>query len=129
MSLRRIEARCTVVLGKRADLLVPRLLAHLRVDPLANLPPAVCGPLAAVALHELDASVEGDPGHHLGVREVAIRSANLPHSRVGLVPVLLEPPEQDDDERPRLVRAPQAVLPRLVERVDHLAVDVELPLL
>jgi hypothetical protein len=80
------------------------------------------------ALGGLDGAVEGDPGHHLGVGELAPRAAHLPDALVGLAPGGLEVVHQGD------LAAPDAAVdvtlkPRgRVSKVHHLSVDVELEL-
>ena len=57
-----------------------------------------------------------------------VRSANLPDPRVLEPPPVDEPLEQLPHERPGRVVRRRAVRARLVERVEHLPVDVELEL-
>ncbi len=56
------------------------------------------------------------------------RPAHLPDPLVGLAPAGLQPVEDAAREAPRVVGGCQTLTPRLVERVDDLAVDVELAL-
>ena len=76
------------------------------------------------------AAVERDPGHHLRVGEVPARAAHLPDALVGLVPAPSTSSSSSTcwSAQPRIVRR-DAVRARLVQRVDDLAVDVELELL
>ena len=63
------------------------------------------------------------------MREVAARPAHLPDPFVRLVPGAFEELEQVPLQRPRVVVGVEAVHARLVQRVHHLAVHVELELL
>ena len=74
------------------------------------------------------AAVERDPRHHLRVGEVASRAAHLPDPLVGLAPDVLEAVEQAAAERPGVVQRREPAGARLVQRVEDLAVDVELEL-
>ena len=61
--------------------------------------------------------------------ELPAWAAHLPDPLVRLAPPLLEIPQQVTDERPRVVVRGESATARLVEHVEHLAVDVELELL
>ena len=98
------------------------------MDLGAHLAPPLDRPAAPVALHRLHAAVERDPGHHLRVREVTARTANLPDALVRLLPGILEVPQQPPLQRPRLLRSLEVAHAALVHGVEHLAVDVELEL-
>ena len=70
-----------------------------------------------------------DPGHHLGVHEVPRVAAHLPQPLVRVVPVALELVEQRPAAAPRRCRAAlRPDVPVEVQRVEHLAVHVELEL-
>ena len=58
----------------------------------------------------------------------AVVAAHLPHARVVAVPVLHHPFDDLGDVAPGVVADPGAVLVEQVDRVDELAVDVELQL-
>ena len=90
--------------------------------------PAVDGAVEPLLLDGAYRAIEGDPAHDLRVREVAPRAADLPDAFVGLPPTRLEVPEQLLLQGPRLVVLAQTVHPRLIERIQDLAVDVELQL-
>ncbi len=77
----------------------------------------------------LDGPVHRDPGHHLGVDEVPARPADLPDALVGLAPPGLQELHQLALQRPRVVLAVDVGgYPGDVQRVEHLAVDVQLEL-
>src|ERR1700730_2361196 len=102
--------------------------ADLRVDLVANLPPPIDRGLVTRVLRHLHAAVEGDPAHHLRMREVPARPAYFPNPLVGLVPALVERVQQQEHERPRICSEPRARPDRLPERVGELAIDVQLEL-
>jgi hypothetical protein len=62
------------------------------------------------------------------VREVPTWPADLPDALVGLLPSRLEPVDEPAGEAPGIVRRRESLSARLIEGVDDLAVDVELPL-
>src|SRR5712692_6348728 len=98
------------------------------MDLLAQSGPTFDGPTATELLDRPDRSVEGNPRHHLRVREVLPGPAYLPDALVGLTPAVLEEIEEHLHERPRLRSGGHADPLRLVQRVTELAVDVELVL-
>src|SRR5207248_7165856 len=83
---------------------------------------------ASEAFDGLDTAVERDPRHHLRVREVALAPAHLPDPLIRLLPRVLEVSQYPALKRPRLLGHLQVVHTPLMERVEHLAVDVELEL-
>ena len=86
----RVQLLAAVGLDEGAELGVEALRADLAVDPLAQRAPAVDRALEPELLDRADRAVEGDPGHDLGVGEVASAAAHLPDALVRLVPDLLE---------------------------------------
>src|SRR5207245_3476485 len=68
------------------------------------------------------------PAHDLRVREVPTRAADLPDALIRLHPPVLEVLEQLLLQRPGLIALAEPVDASLVQRVEHLAVDVELQL-
>ena len=144
----RVEALRAVGLHEAVQLRIEPLGADLGVDLVADLAPArhrhVAGPgrpvvhageadrvllLALRLLEGADGTVEGDPGHDLRMHEVPAPAAHLPDALVGGAPHLLEVAQQRLADPPAIGVALQAALARLVERVEDLAVDVELELL
>src|SRR3954454_23199288 len=98
------------------------------MDLLPDLAPLVDRPGQVEALDSVDGAVERHPGEDLRVREVASRAAHLPDPLVAAVPRALEDLHQVVLERPGVVVGGKPVRARLVQRVHHLAVDVELEL-
>src|SRR5262245_55947831 len=97
------------------------------MDLIADRAPALDGSWAAELLAQLDPAVEGNPGHHLGVGEVASLAPNLPDPLVGLAPCLLEQPEHVQAELPGRKRGAELGRSRrLIEGVGNLAVDIDL---
>ena len=126
---RRVQPARAVGLGERAALGVEPALAHLAVDPRAQLAPAVGGPvLHREALDGADRAVERDPGHDLGVDEVAALAADLPDPLVRLVPRALEEVEERELQPPGRLLGGQPALAPLEHRVHQLAEHVELEL-
>src|SRR5690606_3815926 len=115
----------------RSELLVPARGHDLGLDPvtLADPPVHVGGP-PPVPGHA-DGAVERHPRHELPVDERPAAAARLPDPLVGVVPVLAQPVDDVDDVRPAVVAdAPVAERTAVegVDRVERLAVDVELQL-
>ena len=118
-----------VALRERVQVGVEALPADLVVDLAPDPPPAVDGAREVEALDGVDRTVERHPGEHLRVHEVAARPAHLPDPLVRLVPGALEEVHHPLLERPRVAVGREPVPARLVQRVDQLAVHVELKLL
>ena len=93
-----------------------------------GLPPPIDWARRAMALHSLDRTIEGDPRHDLGMREVPAWSSDFPDSFVRLPPCRLEMFQQGPLERPRIAVARQTRAARHVERVHDLAVHIQLTL-
>ena len=114
------------MLYEGAALRVPAALRDLPVDRVPGRHPAddVGGqsPLAGNAYGALDRH----PAHQPGVGELPPAAAHLPESLVGLVPVLVHPVDDLADFLPAVVGNRRAVLVVQVDRVNELAVDVEL---
>src|SRR5262249_60175878 len=102
--------------------------SHVAVAAPAQLAPALHRTRQPYAFDHLHRAVEGHPRHHFGIGEVARRSPHLPDARVRLHPRLFQVLEQRLLKTPGHVVAREARLARLVERIDDLAVDVELKL-
>src|SRR5215216_654883 len=124
----RVELLGSIVLGEGAPLAVVALLADLPVDLVAGLLPAVQRRFQTELLAESNRPVEHDPGHDLGVREVATRSAGLPDAVVGLTPDRLDVVDDSAPTRPESLLDPAN--DRRADECDSedLAVDVELEL-
>jgi len=118
-SFRRARRRSGGVESAPADLLV-----HVGPEPS----PALGRPLAAKALDRLHRTIERNPRHDLRVREVAARPAHLPDALVGKAPGGLEEVHERELELPRFLLGVEPLAPRDVQRVEHLAVHVELEL-
>ena len=127
----RIERLRPVGLNKAAELGIERLAADVLVDLVAHPPPALerVSRQPPSCSQILDRPVEGDPRHDLGMREMLRRSAHLPNALVGLIPDLAPNVQaRPARSRPRVDRG-QAVAVSMVERVEDLAVNVELRLI
>src|SRR5258708_10243779 len=96
---------------------------------VAQCHPTIEWPLAEAMTDLLSRSIDCHPRHHLRMREIASRAAHLPDSFVRLLPTGFQEIHQRSLKAPRIVVAFQFVLSRDVQRVDYLAVDVELKLL
>ncbi len=116
------------MLHERAARLAVALLPDLVVDPVALGQPAHdVARQPARAVHP-DRPLDRHPAHQARVREVLLAAARLPDALVDLVPVLAQPVDDPPHVRPGLVEDRPAVLVEQVDRVDQLAVDVELAL-
>src|SRR5437588_2808400 len=124
----RLELLRSVRLHERRERRVVAPVADLRVDLVANLAPAIGGTVEPLFLDRAYRPVECDPAHHLRVREVPSWPSDLPDALVRLPPAGLEITEQLPLQRPGLLFLAEAVDPGLVERVEHLAVHIELKL-
>ena len=78
-SIRRTGRRCPA--RGRSPSAAPRL------DLGPAVAPALDSPLEAELFSAVNRPIEGHPGHHLRVRELAARPADLPDALVGLAPV------------------------------------------
>lgn len=125
---RRVEDLRAVRLGEAAELRVVAAAADVAVDFVTHATPSLDRPDAAVLLDGFDGAVERDPRHHLRVREMTAWTADFPDAFVGLIPTTLERLANRALERPARTFGRDALSPRLVERVEHLAVNVELQL-
>ena len=85
-------------------------------------------PVETESLHRLDGPVERDPRHHFRMREVAARTADLPDSFVGIVPVDGKVVEHGTLQLPGAFTRRQPRSACQVQRVHHLAIHVELEL-
>ena len=80
-------------------------------------------------LHALDRAVERHPSHDLGVGEVPALAPHLPDARIGHTrPDGSQMLQQRPLERPPGLVDAQAAAPGLMQRVQQLAIDVELKL-
>src|SRR4029077_14822080 len=102
--------------------------ADFIVDLGAYLAPTLRRALEAIEFDALDGSVERDPGHHLRMGEMAALAAHLPDAVIGITPDRLEMIEQRPLKFPGSGEILQAPGTRLMQRVHHLAVDIELKL-
>src|SRR6266487_2255898 len=98
------------------------------MDRVAQGPPAREWSGKAELLSVNDGSVECDPGHYLRGDEVSRGAAHRPDALVGHVPVRLDVVDERACERPFLTRELEPGVAGLVDRVDDLAVGVELKL-
>ena len=90
----RVQLVGAVGLRERLLAVVPGLAQHLRVDLVAEAPPALDRPVAPELVVEPHRPIERHPCHHLGVGEVAVGAAHLPDAGVLLPPAVLQPPQQ-----------------------------------
>jgi hypothetical protein len=107
---------------------VEAVLQDIRANACAELPPSRERSLEPEFLDVADRTVECRPHHDLGVREVALLTARLPDAVVGLAPRFLEELEDLHFEAPVLVAPLEPGVPRERQRIDELAVHVELQL-
>src|SRR5712671_6800162 len=98
------------------------------MDLVAQLAPALGPAAGAEPFGDLDRPVEGDPGHHLRMREMLRRPAHLPDTLVRLIPDLSQMRKNDLADCGAAVDRRQAVQMGLVERVEDLTKDIELNL-
>src|SRR5215470_12085874 len=82
-----------------------------------NRTPSLDGPFAAELLAQPDPAVEGNPGHHFRVREVAPPAAHLPDPFIWFVPAVFEQPEDLPAKVPGGEQRAHAVCPCLIHRV------------
>src|SRR5579859_4835775 len=95
-----VELAATVILHERVALRVKPVGADIVVDLLPDGAPMVDRPVEPELLDALDRAVEGDPGHGLGMDEMARFAANLPDAFVRRAPNLFEEADQNFLERP-----------------------------
>jgi hypothetical protein len=98
------------------------------MDTRPHLAPALERSGQIVHFRALDRAIEGDPRHCLGIGEVLAPAAHLPDAFVGFMPDLLDVLENFELQIPGGLLDPEAALPRLMQRVHHFTVHVELKL-
>ena len=130
---RRVENVGAVVLHEGLSLLAPALGHDPREDRVTLGCPATEIRGERAVGRDADGAVERDPAHEPRVGEVLSTAADFPDALVGLMPVVAEPVEVAGDLLPVVVGhelpvAGQCELLVEVDRVDELAVDVELQL-
>src|SRR5690554_6376583 len=86
----RIELLASEALREGVAAAVEALFADRGVHALAQRAPALDGCFEPEALGVAQRPVEGDPGHHLGIGEMAPASAHLPDALVRLFPYLFQ---------------------------------------
>src|SRR5690606_38321298 len=91
---RCVELGSVVVLDEGVARGIVAVAQDVRMDFPAHRRPTLLRALEFESLARFDAAVERDPGHDTRVGERARRAAYLPDALVGLVPHLLEVPEQ-----------------------------------
>src|SRR5262249_7186672 len=94
----------------------------------AGAPPPLYVRRTATSFGEPDRAVEGDPALHPAVGEVLATAAGFPDALIGLVPVVAQPVDHVRGSSPALIGGLQATGVDLGDRVQRLAVDVELEL-
>src|SRR5262249_40746660 len=98
----RVEQVGVVDLHECSELRIEAPLANLRVDVVAQPSPLVEAPFEVIFLRVLDGTVQGDPGHHLRVREVLPWPAYLPDAFIRFAPLLFETLEHPTLDTPAL---------------------------
>ena len=124
----RIEQPAAIGLHETAERAVKSFLADIVMDRLPDAAPVLHRPVQSEMFDCLDRTIESHPGHDLREREVLRRAAHLPHAGVRLAPDLLEMAQQGALQSPVDRAAAQAAATRLVQRIHHLAIHVELHL-
>ncbi len=124
----RIERFRPVVLREGVALRIESLLADLVVDLLAHPAPLIERALHAELLDRPHRPIHGYPGHHPRVRELLAGPAHLPDSLVRVLPVVDNELDEVARQRPGLLVGADRELTREVQRIQYLAVDVELEL-
>ena len=124
----RVEDLGVVVLREGPALRVPPAAHDLLVDPVPFADPAGEVSWPPVLHGEADHTVEGDPAHQPAVCEVLPAAAGLPDPFVGLIPVIAHPVRDLTELDPPGVSDSQAAAVGEPDRVQQLAVDVQLKL-
>src|SRR5665811_13612 len=125
----RIDLLRAIRTDEAVEFLVEALLADFLMDGLSDLAPALEGALELEALRALDRAVEGDPGHDLGIDEVLRPAPHLPDALIRLLPGVLEMLDDRELKFPAGLLRREAAFPRLMQRIEQLAIDIELGLL
>src|SRR5690348_11379980 len=118
-----------VVLHEGIALTIEPLLAYLTMNSVSNRAPTFERPFESALFYGGHRTVEGHPGHHLGVREVLPFAPHLPDAVDRLLPDFLQAPNQLTLQIPAGFFRSEPSLARQKQRIDDLAVDVELQLL
>ena len=116
------------VLDERPAVGVPALAHDRLVDLIACRHVLGVVERQAVLGRQPDGPVERDPALELRIDEVLPAAADLPDPLVGPVPVVDQPVHHPADRLPEVVGDAVGVLVEEVDRVHHLAVDVQLEL-
>jgi hypothetical protein len=102
---------------------------HFGMNGLARLFPRFRWALESESIDSLDGSIDCDPGHHLGMGEMPSRAAHFPDPLVRPSPGGLDEIDQAACAGPRISERFQAQKPRMIERIDHFSMNVQLKLL
>ena len=102
--------------------------ADLGVNIVPEGPPFFDGSVGVELFGKQDGSVEGYPGHHLGVGELLGFAAGFPDAFVGLLPDGFEMLKEGNQHAEFIPGATAEGVLGLEEAVEHFAVDVELNL-
>src|SRR5579863_2308740 len=121
-----IELFGAVALRECAKLGVEAVAADVAVNGIAQRPPALDRTVHLETLDGLDRTVEGHPGHHLGIGEMLLIAAHLPDAVIGLLPDGLKMVEQPFLEVPSLLVAAELAMPAVMQRIHDLTIDVDL---
>src|SRR5262245_65156868 len=116
-------------LDEASELLVEAATAHVGVNCGGELTPAIERRFEAELLRALDRTIEGDPCHDLGIGEVLGPAARFPYAFIRLGPDFLEVGQKRLLQRPAGFARGEPFTSRLMERIHHLAEDIELELL
>src|SRR5690606_29546074 len=79
-------------------------------------------------LRALDRAIEGDPRHHLRVREVLPSAAHFPDALVRLIPDAFEMIDECPRHLPGFGARVETSLPRVIQRVHQLTEHIQLEL-
>src|SRR4051812_28045825 len=95
---------------------------------IAQGAPFVERPREATFFGAPDSAIDGNPCHHLRVREVLAGSPHLPDTRIGLAPDFGDVLDERALKGPCIVTSREPRTARLIKGIEHFAVDVELHL-
>src|SRR3954454_24658559 len=98
------------------------------MDVLAQSAPALGWARQPKFLDRANRAIKREPRHDLGMGELSPSATNFPKPFIGQVPNLLKVLDELSLEVPRRLARGQSHPARLIKRIEHLAIDVQLQL-
>src|SRR3954447_7697194 len=104
------------------------MLVDIEAIRLARRPPLLSWRGQAMTRRHPQRAIQCHPAHHPGVEKFLAAAPHFPYSLIGAAPVSRHPVGQLDDPAPQRPARPLSLFIPLMQRVQQLAIDVELKL-